>query len=203
MMQKLPSTADRIVLSAMKLFLEKGYASTSVQDILREADANAGSLYHAFATKQDVLIAVLKMYKDGIGPMLLAPAWEAVDAPIERVFALLNAYRRALELTDCTYGCPIGSLALELHEPDPSVRDMLAANFDVWVSAVKACLDAAPLPTGTDTRALSQFVLTVMEGGVMQARTLRALSPFDASVAELRRYLDFLLAIAERASAKS
>jgi len=99
-------------------------------------------------------------------------------------------------MTDCTYGCPIGSLALEIHEPDPPVRELLAANFDGWVAAIRTCLDAAAdrLPAGTDTQALAQFVLTVMEGGVMQSRTHRTLQAFDASVAGLRDYLDRLLA---------
>ena len=44
------TTADRLVLTAMRLFGEKGYGSTSVADILREAGANSGSLYHAFPT---------------------------------------------------------------------------------------------------------------------------------------------------------
>ena len=143
-MDSTPSTADRLVFAAMKLFLEKGYGSTSVQDILREAKANAGSLYHAFPTKQDVLLAVLDMYRQGIGPMLLAPAWDGVADPHRNASLRCWArYRRALEMTDCTYGCPIGSLALELHEPDPSVRALLAVNFDGWVAAVKGCLDAA------------------------------------------------------------
>jgi TetR/AcrR family transcriptional regulator, transcriptional repressor for nem operon len=195
-MENPPSTADRLVFAAMKLFLEKGYGSTSVQDILREAKANAGSLYHAFPTKQDVLLAVLGLYRDGIGPMLLAPAWAGVEDPIERIFALLAQYRRALEITECSYGCPIGSLALELHEPDPPVRELLAVNFDGWVAAVKDCLDAAAdrLPGSTDTRALGQFILTVMEGGVMQSRTHRTLEAFDASVAGLRDYLNRLQA---------
>ena len=182
----------------MKLFAEKGYGSTSIQDILREAEANAGSLYHAFPTKQDLLLAVLDLYRDGIGPMLLEPAWAGVADPIERVFALLGSYRRALETTDCVYGCPIGSLTLELHEPDPAVRQRLAANFDGWVAAVEGCLtDAADrLPAGQDRHALAQFVLTVMEGGVMQSRTHRALEAFDASVAGLRDYFDRLEAVA-------
>ena len=195
-MDKPPATADRLVFAAMKLFAEKGYGSTSVQDILREAGANAGSLYHAFPTKQDVLLAVLALYRDGIGPMLLEPAWVGVDDPIERIFALLAAYRGMLERTDCTYGCPIGSLALELHEPDPPVRELLSVNFDGWVSAVKHCLDDASdrLPPGADTHALGQLVLTVMEGGVMQARTHRRLESFDASVAGLRDYFNLLQA---------
>ena len=194
LVERAQSTADRLAFAAMKLFLEKGYGSTSVQDILREARANAGSLYHAFPTKQDVLLAVLAMYREGLYPMLLNPAWEGVADPIERIFALLARYRHALEITECTYGCPIGSLALELHEPDPPVRELLAANFDGWTEGVKTCLDAAKdrLPKDTDTHALSQFILTVMEGGVMQARTHRNLKAFDASVEGLRDYLKLL-----------
>jgi TetR/AcrR family transcriptional regulator, transcriptional repressor for nem operon len=199
-MERAQTTADRLALAAMKLFLEKGYGSTSVQDILREAKANAGSLYHAYPTKQDVLLAVLNMYREGLYPMLLDPAWQGVADPIERIFALLARYRAALEMTECAYGCPIGSLALELHEPDPPVRALLAANFEGWTKAVQACLDEAKarLPDGADTHALSQFVLTVMEGGVMQSRTHRNLDAFDASVAGLRDYLDRLEAAAKQ-----
>ncbi|HEY2178754.1 MAG TPA: TetR/AcrR family transcriptional regulator, partial [Caulobacteraceae bacterium] len=137
------STADRLVLAAMRLFADKGYGSTSVADILREAGANSGSLYHAFPTKQDLLLEVLRRYRDGIGPMLLTPVWENVADPIERIFALLRAYRDMLAATDWLYGCPIGSLALELHEPDPPVRELLSVNFHGWTAAIADCLEEA------------------------------------------------------------
>ena len=60
------------------------------------------------------LIAVLERYRSGIEERLLAPAWNSVSDPIERVFALLDRYRLFLEETHCLFGCPIGSLALEL-----------------------------------------------------------------------------------------
>jgi AcrR family transcriptional regulator len=203
--RSMDSTKDRLVMAAMRLFAEKGYGSTSVADILKAADANAGSLYHVFPTKQDLLVAVLDAYRHGIGPMLLEPAWGAVDDPIEKVFALLAAYRRMLELSDCLYGCPIGSLALEIHEPDPPVREGLATNFDGWTRHVQACFDAAGdrLPEGTDTGRLAMFALTVMEGGVMQARTHRTLESFDAGVQCLRDYLDRLEQAASAGSPKA
>jgi AcrR family transcriptional regulator len=187
-------TADRLVMAAMTLFAEKGYISTSVADILREAGANSGSLYHAFPTKQDLLLEVLRRYRDGIGPMLLEPAWAGVDDPVERIFALLAAYRGMLARTDCLYGCPIGSLALELHEPDPPVRELLAINFDGWTGAIEACLAAASevLPRDANSARLARFVLTVMEGGVMQSRTHRSLDAFDACVDTLRDYFNRL-----------
>jgi TetR/AcrR family transcriptional repressor of nem operon len=184
-------TKAKLIDVSMRLFWEKGYGATSIQDILRESDVHAGSLYHFFPTKQDLLLAALRRYRDGIHPMLLAPAWKGVKDPIERIFALLARYRQALLSTDCFYGCPIGSLALELHEPDPEVRSLLAANFSGWTKAIEQCLaDAGTrLPRSVDRGDLASFVLTVMEGGVMQSRTHRTIDSFDASVRLLRDYI--------------
>jgi AcrR family transcriptional regulator len=194
-------TRARIVEAAMELFWLKGYGSTSIADILSRSQVNSGSLYHFFPGKQDLLIAVLERYRDGIGPMLLDPAWAGVEDPIERIFALLGVYRHAILSTDCLYGCPIGSLALELHEPDPPVRALLAANFAGWVQAIHACLEDAGdrLPGHVDRRGLAEFVLTVMEGAVMQARTHRDVAYFDRAVAQLRAHVDALLLVPEPA----
>lgn len=187
-------TRERIVEAAMELFWAKGFGSTSIADILSRSQVNSGSLYHFFPGKQDLLIAVLECYRDGIGPMLLDPVWKGVDDPIERIFALLGKYRELIVSTDCLYGCPIGSLALELHEPDPPVRERLAANFTGWIAAIRSCLDAAGgrLPDYVDRQALAEFVLTVMEGAVMQARTYRDVACFDRAVAQLRVHFDQL-----------
>ncbi|MEA3052427.1 MAG: TetR/AcrR family transcriptional regulator, transcriptional repressor for nem operon [Sphingomonadales bacterium] len=185
-------TRARIIGAAMELFWLKGYGSTSIADILSRSQVNSGSLYHFFPGKQDLLIAVLEAYRDGIGPMLLEPAWADVSDPVEKIFALLARYRALIVETDCEYGCPIGSLALELHEADPAVRRLLAENFNGWVDAVAGCLGEAAyrFPPGTDLRALAELALTVMEGGVMQARTHRDVAHFDRSVAQLRAYVD-------------
>jgi len=187
-------TRTRIIQAAMELFWLKGYGSTSIADILSRSQVNSGSLYYFFPGKQDVLIAVLEAYRDGIGPMLLEPAWGEVDDPVEKVFSLLQLYRRALVESDCTYGCPIGSLALELHEPDPPVRELMAANFNAWVAAVEACFAAAAdrLAPDADSRALAELALSVMEGGVMQARTHRDIAHFDRAIGQLRIHVDAL-----------
>ncbi len=187
-------TRQRLVTAAMELFLRKGYGSTSIADVLQSASVNSGSLYHFFPGKQDLLVAVLDSYHSGIDELLLKPAWRDVTDPIERIFALLAYYRLALVQTECTYGCPIGILAMELHEPDPPVRKRLAANFDAWVSAIVECLDAAGsrLPSSLDRRALAEFVLTTMEGGVMLSRAWRDIVHFDRAVSQLRSYFELI-----------
>jgi AcrR family transcriptional regulator len=199
------SARERIVEAAMELFWAKGYNSTSVADLLSRTQLNSGSLYHAFPGKQDILVAVLEAYRDGIYTMLIDPAWEGVDDPVERILALLARYRTMIVETECTYGCPIGSLALELHEADPSVRSLLAQNFAAWTGAIRRCLDDAGdrLPRDLDREALAELVLTTMEGGVMQARTHRDVAYFDRGIAALREYFEMLLARAEGEKAAS
>jgi TetR/AcrR family transcriptional repressor of nem operon len=194
-------TRLRILVSAMELFSEKGFGSTSISDILSRSQANSGSLYHYFPGKQDVLVGVLEMYRDGIYQMLLEPAWQGVEDPIERIFALLDRYRAALLESECVYGCPIGSLALEIHEPDPVVRELLAANFTGWTRAIGNCLreGAERLPPNTDIQGLAEFILTTMEGGVMQARTHRDIAYFDRSIGQLRHHMTLLDAAARQA----
>ena len=188
------NTRENLIHTAMKLFAEKGYHSTSIADILTSAGVNSGSLYHFFPGKQDLLVAVLDSYLHGINDMLLEPAWDGVDDPAERVFALLAKYRELLVSTDFFYGCPIGNLALELHEPDPAVREKLMANFTAWREAVATCIRNAAehRKVTVDADALATLVLSVMEGGVMLSRTYRDLAPHDATVVELRGLFDQL-----------
>jgi AcrR family transcriptional regulator len=189
-------TRDRIVESALYLFWLQGYTATGIAEILERAEANAGSFYYSFKTKEELLLAVLELYIQNLLPVVVEPVLSSVQDPIERVFGILQFYRQNLIATGCTYGCPIGRLALEIPEEQFRVHKRLADNFDGWTAAVEKCLEDARdrLPARVDLKTLSKFVLTVMEGGVMQSRAHRAIEPFDASVEHLRGYFNFLLA---------
>ncbi|ANU08187.1 TetR/AcrR family transcriptional regulator [Paraurantiacibacter namhicola] len=195
------ATRDIIIRTAMDLFWVKGYQSTSISDILSRSQVHSGSLYHFFPGKQDVLVAVLETYRDEIDVGLLDHAWQGVDDPIDKIFALLAGYRMHLLTTDFQYGCPIGGLALEIHEPDPRVRELLDQNFRNWVDAVESCLIEAKdrFPGDLDRRALAEFILTIMEGAIMQAKTARDIAVFDRNVSVLRNHMDLLQRQAERA----
>ena len=139
---------------------------------------------------------MLELYIQSLEPVIVQPVLGAIADPVERVFGILEFYRRNLLATGCTYACPIGRLALEIPEEQFRVHKRLADNFDGWTAAVEKCLvDARErFPAGTNFAMLSKFVLTVMEGGVMQARAHRDVAPFDASVEHLREYFRLMMA---------
>jgi AcrR family transcriptional regulator len=191
-----PDTRTRLLETAARLFHEQGYEATGIATILRESGVNSGSLYHFFRSKEDLLRGTLEWRLEMLRPIVTDPAEAATDDPVERVFALLAGYRRMLEATGCTMGCPIGNLALELSDSHPHIRALLHRNFENWLDVVGGWLQDAGdrLPADLDRRELARFVLTTMEGGIMQARASGTLAQFDQSVAHLRRYVDLLLA---------
>lgn len=198
-------TRLRILEAARRLFHEQGYHATAIATILREADVNSGSLYHFFPSKEALLTGVLEHYVTLLRPMVMGPAEAAAADPIERVFALLRFYREGLERAGCRVGCPIGNLALEVADDLPEARKLIDLNFGNWAKAVRRWLDDAGdrLPADVDRERLARFVLTVMEGAIMQSRASGSLEPFDASVAELRAYFDRLVADAPGARRQS
>lgn len=185
-----------MIEAARRLFWQQGYANTGIAQILKEADAGSGSLYYFFPTKEDLLVAVLEWYLANLGPMVLDPVFERVSGPMERVFGILDGYRRQLLETDFQAGCPVGNLALELSNSHPAVRAKIAENFAQWRAAVARCLEEASgrLPAGTDQAVMASFVLTTMEGAVMQARAYRSIEPYENAVACLRDYFERLTA---------
>lgn len=196
-------TRERLVETARLLFWEKGYEATGMAEILKRARANSGSFYHFFKSKEDLLLAVLEKYRRMLHPVVIGPAFSRTEDPIERVFTVLEGYRQGLLATGCTYGCPIGRLAMEIGTQRRKVHKLVAANFEGWKQAIRSCLDEAAvqgrLPADLDRDQLATFVLTVMEGGVMQSRAARDPKPFDASVAQLRNYFQRLEAAAAAA----
>ncbi len=188
-------TKRRILETAFRLFHEQGYHATGIATILREADVNSGSLYHYFPSKDALLLGVLEYCLVELHPQVIGPAEAAATDPIERVFALLALYREGMKIMHCKMGCPIGNLALEVGDDNAPARGLIDRNFRNWVTAVRGWLDAAGdrLPASVDRGHLAGFILTVMEGGLMQSRAAGNLQPFDESVAQLREYFDLLM----------
>ena len=190
------TTRERIIQAAIELFYAHGYAGTGMAEILKKANANSGSFYFFFTGKEELLMAVLDWYQQNLSPVLLAPVFRQSRDPIKRIFLLLGKYRQSLVATEFAFGCPIGRLALEIEPDRRRVHDMIASNFTGWAKAVEQLLAEAKaagrLPAHCDLRQLSRFVLTVMEGGVMQARSYQCIEPFDDCINQLREYLDAL-----------
>ena len=65
-------TINRILDIAFRLFMEKGYDRTSIQDIIDHLGGlSKGAIYHHFKTKEDILMAVMERITAGSNHMFL------------------------------------------------------------------------------------------------------------------------------------
>ena len=198
------STRDRLIDSARFLFWERGFAGTSMAELLAHSEVNSGSFYHFFDSKEALLRAVLEQYSELLRPMVVDPAFAATPKPLERIFAILAGYRERILSTACQYGCPLGHLALEIDPENAPAHKLIALNFQGWIDAVRECLAEmkSSMPRGADLDALATFVLVTMEGGVMLSRSYRSVEPFDRAVAQLREHFRLLLGSSKKKRAR-
>lgn len=88
------ATTDELVNAARRLFAEKGFAATSIEEIVRAAGVTKGALYHHFKRKEDVFEAVLQREQE----TLTRRVWEAAKkqkSPFSRLKAGCDAFLEA------------------------------------------------------------------------------------------------------------
>lgn len=89
--EQVAQTRAALVTAARHLFGSKGFATTSVEDIVREARVTTGALYHHFSTKTAIFEAVFQQVH---ADMLVASAHAAGSAtdPVEALLAGFGAF---------------------------------------------------------------------------------------------------------------
>jgi AcrR family transcriptional regulator len=195
-MSKISKTREKLIDSARYLFWERGFAGTSMADLLAHSGVNSGSFYHFFESKEALLRAVLEEYLAALRPMVVDPAFATTEEPVERIFSILAGYRGRILQTDCQYGCPLGRLALEVDPENRPAHKLIADNFQQWIGVIRECIEQVRerLPKTVDPDSVATYVLAVMEGGVMLSRSYRSVEPFDRTISQLREYFRLLLA---------
>src|SRR6266478_8580229 len=108
------ATRARIVEAATDLVRAHGVANTSLDAVLEVCHASKSQLYHYFADKDDLVLAVIQRQTECV---------LAAQEPLLRELKSLAGLRRwrnaLVELsrqTNCAGGCPLGSLVSELAE---------------------------------------------------------------------------------------
>lgn len=91
--ERTAATTSQILQVARKLFAEKGFAETSIEDIVRGAGVTRGALYHHYESKADVFQAVLDREVQGLG----RAAIDALDGTTDPIAFIRKSIMAVLE----------------------------------------------------------------------------------------------------------
>lgn len=177
------ATRARIVDAATELVRAHGAANTTIDAVIEASNVSKSQVYHYFADKDDLVLAVIQRQA------------ECVLGTHEEMLRKLNSlagirrWRDAVvELTrktNCSGGCPLGSLAAELSETSRT-RAALAEGFVRWASYFQAAFarmqERAGEKRNVDLAELSEAMLASLQGGLLLAQTMRSTRPLELAL---------------------
>lgn len=179
---------QHIVEVANRLFYQRGYNQTSFSDIAEAAEMSRGNFYYYFKTKDEILEAVLESRLEGIRGMLAE--WTATIAePRERlkryVQILLNEEQNILR-----YGCPMGSLTVELSKTQLVLQSHSTEMFEVFFEWLKTQFLA--LGCGRASRDNALHLLAATQGVSLIVNAFEDSAFLRKEASHLKQWIDEL-----------
>lgn len=165
--------AGTTLAQATLAFWQRGYASTSMDDLSAATGLNRPSLYGAFGDKHQLYLQALRLYTEQSNAAIAA-AFN--DRPLRD--GLLRVYELALQLyypaDAAARGCLlIGTAATEAPR-DEAIRQQLGDSLRGFNAAFEARLqqavDSGELPAGSDIAMRAQLASAVLHSMALRAR---------------------------------
>ncbi len=159
-------TRQRLLDAGARLFRERGYAGTRLSDIAEAAGIQTGSMYYYFASREELVLEILRVGVDN--------AWVVVDAalsalpdgasPGDRLHAAIRAHvTLVLETSDYASAHPriVGEVPTQVREQHMAVQ---RAYGDHWHALLVDARDVGAIDPALDLFVARLLVFSAMNG---------------------------------------
>lgn len=170
---------ERLIETAARLFHERSYRNVGVAEICREAEVTKGSLYHFFASKEELAVAVIKHRWARIEEFLIKPTLGGPGSARERLgafFAQVGAACAAQQAEQGKLlGCPLGNLASELSTTDEVLQGHLKEALDAFrghfEALIRTGVESGEVSSERDPAQLAMGLVALFEGSMVLSKT--------------------------------
>jgi TetR/AcrR family transcriptional repressor of lmrAB and yxaGH operons len=170
------ATRSTLIDSTQKLIESRGYFGTGLNQVLADSGAPRGSLYFHFPGGKDELIGeAIRRASQDIDTII--DSVEAADTG-ELMTVLLRILGERLEGSNWNQGCPVATVALETSATNDGIQHACSAAYSGWHKTLRGRLEADGRSDADD---LATFLLAVLEGAMVLARTHRSTEPLEAA----------------------
>jgi AcrR family transcriptional regulator len=167
------ATKDRILDTAAELFRRYGYTGTGMKQIVAEASAPFGSLYHHFpGGKEDLGGEVIRrsgrMYFE-----LFELVMDAAPDVVTGTRDFFDGAAMTLVETDYADACPIATVALEVASSSEPLRQATAEVFESWIAGATERYAAAGIDEAR-AREIAIELIALLEGAFVLSRAAKS-----------------------------
>ena len=157
---------EKVTESAMDVFWRKGFAATSIQDLVEETGLSRSSLYSTFKNKEELYQKALHHYqiKTKANIELLSSPGSVKDLISQLLFQIIKD-----ELTDSQHrGCLIANASLELAGQDEKIAKTVIYNFERLKKALESLImrgqESGEISIQHSPLALALFFVNTIQG---------------------------------------
>jgi AcrR family transcriptional regulator len=175
-----------IIESVDALLYQKGFNNMSFSDISEVTGVSKGNLYYYFKTKEDVLTSVIDHRIEAMKLML--SEWEqTLPTPIARlkryVQITINESTNIIQ-----YGCPMGSLNIELAKSQPLLQKISQRQFDVFKKWLKTQMKLVSPNINAEELTISLMART--QGVVVMSQVYKDKNLISRECEQIKQWLD-------------
>jgi TetR/AcrR family transcriptional regulator, transcriptional repressor for nem operon len=167
---------QRALAEARDLFWSRGYAATSIQDLVDELGLQRGSLYAAFGDKRSFYLQAVALYAEENRQRLQAALKDDPVLPkLRQILLEPTALTAAPELPNGgRRGCLLGNTTAELLPADQAAQALVAASFEAVIDVLEAALARAQangeVTDSATPQAQAQLLLILFQGAALVGR---------------------------------
>lgn len=139
-MNKAETTRFTILQKAFELIYNKGYQTTSIDDIIATTKVTKGAFYYHFKTKDDMGLAIInELLQPSMKESFIVPL-EKSENPLKDIYSMMRHLLLENSFLKIEYGCPAANLTQELTPWHSEFSAALSSLTDEWEQALKKCI---------------------------------------------------------------
>lgn len=175
-MRKGEKTRLHIIMKSAELFNERGYANTTIQDIMEATGLTKGGIYRNFANKDEIAIEAFA-YAGQVLWGRFSAAIEGQPTVLDKIVAMCDVYADTVNDPPMKGGCPFLNTAVESDHSFPVMREHALRAYDSMLAFIQGLLrqgvEAGEFRAEMDTEAVASALFSSIEGGIMASRLTR------------------------------
>jgi len=194
-MTKAEKTRNFIIEKTAPIFNMKGYAGTSLNDIIAATGLTKGSIYGNFANKDEVALAAFD-YNFSTNVSKIEAEISRQNTTEGKLLAYINIYQSLLINGISLGGCPILNTAIDADDTHPALRDKVLKAVLSWknriISLVEEGILKKELNSDNNPEQIALTIIAMIEGGVMVSRLTNNMDNWKLIMNSLKKYIKSL-----------
>jgi len=193
-------TRERLMDLAYASIVEKGFAATSIEELVEAAGITKSGFFYHFRDKNDLARQLFERFLDedeGIMVTLENRARELSDDPLQSFLIFLNVYAQMMDDMEALHpGCMVATVTYQERMFDADVKQMnvdylrrMRERLARWLSEI---VDKYPPRIPVDVEELADHLNVVVEGAIIQSKALRDESLMGKQTRLFRNHIKLL-----------